>query len=162
MSASPPFPRSRTSPRGAALAELVVVLVPVLLMLFCFTQLSLCAVVHLVVRHAAVVAARTAAVVSSDHDNQPGNPGPGTDVRDAALIAMAPWSASDSIEDVEVVTDDASDRRDPYGTVTVTVRIVYRCRVPLGALICRDGARLGRVRYAASASMPHQGALYKL
>lgn len=150
-----------TDERGAALAELVLVLLPVLLMLFCFAQLTFCAMAQLMVRHAAVVAARTAAVVSSDRDNQPGEPGPSTDIRDAALVAMAPWSAGDAIGDVEVLTRDASDRSDPYGPVTVTVRVVYRCSVPLGAAICRDGRRLGRVRYEASASMPHQGALYR-
>ena len=144
------------------MVELMVVLMPILLMCFCFAQVAFCAVANLAVRHAAVVATRTAIVVSSKNKNQPGDPGAESDIRDAAILALSPWSIGDAFTKIDVKTEDNSSLQDPYGPVTVTVKATYKCRVPLASVVCGGFWSRGQTIMKSSATLPHQGARYQL
>ncbi|HQY61216.1 MAG TPA: hypothetical protein PK141_07475 [Polyangiaceae bacterium] len=73
-------------------------------------------------------------------------------------MALAPWIAARSFDDVVVDVADASSDADPSGPVTVTVTASVACAVPMmGRVLCRGPRKLLR----ATATMPHQGARYE-
>lgn len=151
--------RRRARGRGAALAEFVIAVVPLLATSFAFLQLTKLQTAKLLLGHAAVCAARTAAVSSNVHANNPGaRPGEAALPQRAADMALAPWIAARSFDDVVVDVADASSDADPSGPVTVTVTASVACAVPMmGRVLCRGPRKLLR----ATATMPHQGARYE-
>lgn len=144
--------------RGAVLVEFVVAFVPLMTVFFVFVQLSQLAIARLLVKHAAVVGARSAAVFYNEHDNVPemcGKDGKGK-VDDAVNAALGHWS--NRITATTDVTDTSNREGDgPYNLVTVKVTAVVSCKVPLGRLICPAGKTI----MIDTKSMPHQGARYK-
>jgi hypothetical protein len=101
---------------GAVFVEFLIVFFPVLTMFLCLVQLGLLYTVRVVVEHAAVNAARTAAVVIGDkpdpnvyagtiepqHQVKPKN-GPRYDaIRRAALLTLAPFIVNGSVTSVEL------------------------------------------------------------
>src|SRR5262245_32602209 len=86
--------------RGAVLVEFVVAIVPVLTMFFTFVQLAKIASARLVVKHAAIVGARAAAVIANGKGNTPDQPKKPNDdqITTAVKAALGPWwSASGGI-----------------------------------------------------------------
>ncbi len=142
--------------RGAVLAEFMIAIVPVLAMLFVFTQVSKLYTTHLLLQHAANCAAR-AAVVIHEPGITPGATGDSQEVTTAANLALGTWSTAFDGPIDAVITTSASPS-DPYGMDRVTVSGVAVCRVPLGRLICPGSRKAMRV----TAELPHQGANYKL
>lgn len=144
--------------RGAVLAEFVIAIVPLLTIFFVFVQLSQLAVARLLVKHAAVVGARSAAVFHNEHKNVPkmcDNDGKAK-VDAAVTAALGHWS--NRISTTTDVTDLSNREVDGvYDLVTVKVTAVVKCRVPLGRLICPAGVTI----MTDTKSMPHQGARYK-
>lgn len=146
--------------RGAVLAEFVVVFVPLMTTFFVFVQLSAIAAASIMVKHAAVVGARAAAVFSNANDNVPelkGDDGK-AQIEGGVKAALGTWQKSIS---TSVEVNDRSSRNDndgQYDLVTVTVTGTYRCEVPLGKMICPGGVKT----FVDTKSMPHQGARYKL
>lgn len=143
--------------RGAVLVEFVVAIVPLLVTFFSFVQLAKIASARLMVKHAAIVGARAAAVIANGNDNTPDQKaGANVDQIEAGVrAALGPWDAT--MRKLEVTVVDRSNRDDPYGLVTVTVRADYGCRVPMGQLIC-----LGKTKTLVETfSLPHQGARYR-
>lgn len=149
----------RHDQRGAVLAEFVVVLFPLLMVFFTMIQLSAFASAKLMTKHAAVIAARAAAVYSNQHDNLPEGQGDGNgQALAAAQAAIGTWSGKHlTITGANVV--DASSRTDPYGLVTVTVSANYQCTVPLARFVC---GLSGSKAITETKSMPHQGARYRM
>jgi Flp pilus assembly protein TadG len=150
----------RRDQRGAVLAEFVIAIVPILITFFSFVQLSKIATARLVMKHGAIVAARAAAVMTNAHKNTPDQDEGDHqgEITQGARLAMAPWVKDGSLTAVDVRVDDQSSQRDPYGWVHVEVTAIYRCRVPLGQLICAGRTKVMTERY----SMPHQGATYEM
>jgi Flp pilus assembly protein TadG len=152
--------------RGAVLAEFVIAVVPLMMTFFGFMQVSKIFTAGLGVRHAAVIAARTASVYSNRANNNPGAEGDGqSQARQAAGAALAPWISDGSISSVTVNVDDRSSRDDPYGPVQVQVTATYNCKVPMmGKIMCAGGRKTISTRNMAgfSAQMPHQGAKYEV
>lgn len=145
--------------RGAVLVEFVVAIVPMMTAFFGFVEVSKIYAAKLATRHAAITAARAAAVYSNSHDNNPGAEGSGEEqVKGAAAAALGPWIGSGAISAVDVKIDDQSSKEDPYGPVKVSVNATYNCSVPMGGrLVCTGG----KMRLSYDATMPHQGAKYK-
>jgi Flp pilus assembly protein TadG len=156
---APAHRRTRARRRGAALAEFVIAVVPLLATSFAFLQLTKLQTAKLLLGHAAVCAARTAAVSSNVHANNPGaQRGDETLPRRAVEVALAPWLAARSLDDLVVDVDDASSEADPSGPVTVTVTASVACGVPMmGRVLCRGPRKV----LHATATMPHQGARYE-
>lgn len=142
----------RRDQRGAVLAEFVVVLVPLLTIFFVFTQLSAIAIAKLRFKHATVIGARAAAVMSNSGDNCPGCDGQG-----AVGAGVRAALQGSGVTVLTVNIQDSSNRDDPYNLVQVTVVGRYNCTVPLGRVICGP-----MLPFTETKSMPHQGARYRL
>lgn len=144
--------------RGAVLAEFCIALVPLLTMFFSFVQLSRMAAARLAIKHATIVGARAAAVVSNGSNNNPGNKsGSNTDqVEEAVKAALGPWWKK-SVTKVDVTINDSSTKDDPYNWVEVKVTATYACNVPMGQVVCGGRTR----KLVEKFRMPHQGAKYE-
>jgi hypothetical protein len=147
--------------KGAVLVEFVIAIVPVLITFLTFVQLSRIATARLVVKHAAIVGARAASVITNAKENTPDQKKGmhEVEIENGVRMALGPWwTKSGGITAVRVDINDTSSRSDPYNWVEVRVRATYACRVPLGFLICA-----GRQKQIVEiARMPHQGALYEM
>jgi len=152
--------RQKLGTKGAVLAEFSLALMPLLITFFSFVQVGKLFTASLVVRHSAVAAARAAAVIHKQGDNNPGDNGTDDDITRAAELEMGPWYGSSLDLNGSVTIEDKSSTSDPYGNVKVTVPATYTCDVPLGSLIVCGPSRTRDM--TATASFPHQGALYKL
>lgn len=151
--------RKRWGSEGAVVVEFAVVLLPLLITFFSFIQVGKVYTSHLVMKHAAITAARAAAVVTKNGDNNPYATGDEDDVQEAAKRAMGRWAQGGAIERIKVKIDDQSDESDPYGMVTVSVTADIVCGVPLASrIVCFPK---GRITKTVKASYPHQGAVYK-
>jgi Flp pilus assembly protein TadG len=138
------------------LAEFMIAIVPMVMLLFVFTQVSKLYTTHLVLQHAANCAVR-ASVVIHDSGITPGATGDDQEVTTAANMALGPWSSGFD-GPVEAVVSSSAGSGDPYGMDRVTVTGTAVCRVPLGRLICPGSKKTMSV----TAELPHQGANYKL
>jgi len=144
----------KSDQRGAVLAEFAVALMPMLITFFGFVQYAQVATADLYMRHAAICAARAAAVMQDDS-----NPGPhseqqkGTEA--AAEQALGKWERSGLLgtPSVEISGGGTSGQ-----FVTVTVRAEVQCRVPLGKIIACQGSTRSLSR---TARFPAQGARYE-
>lgn len=145
--------------RGAVLVEFLVALMPLMITFSSFVQLSQIATARVVVKHATIVGARAAAVMSNKNHNTPDQKGDGaTDIKEGVNAALGPWVRTMKQVDVEV--DDQSSCSDPYGMVSVTVKADYRCSVPFGGfLLC--GTSGGKHSIAYKIGFPHEGARFK-
>ena len=142
--------------RGAALAEFVIAIVPILAMMFVFTQLGKLYTTRLVLQHAAACAVR-ASVVTRDPSITPGARGNGDEIAEAANRALGAWS--DAFDGrVTASVRSTANFEDPHGMDSVTLRGTALCRIPLGRLICPGG----RKSFTVTAELPHQGARYVL
>jgi Flp pilus assembly protein TadG len=166
--------------RGVVMLEFLVAFVPVLLLFLGAVQLALLSVAELVVRHAAIAGARSAAVVLDDdparYENEargdllgarrqtitravqhPLSALPGTTLEVTAVaFPVAPGSS-------ELAVDFAEDSE------TVTVRVIHlaRCSVPIVRALCApitlpDGITEDRFKpLQAEATMPRFRARYR-
>lgn len=152
--------RLRHDSSGAVLAEFVIALVPLLTMFFSFVQLSRLSAARLMVKHAAIVGARAAAVVSNGKGNNPGaksgsNAG---EVETAVKAALGPfWTRKGGVTKVDVDVNDTSSKDDPYNWVEVKVTATYACNVPMGQIACGGKTK----KLVEKFRMPHQGAHYE-
>jgi hypothetical protein len=135
---------------GAAIAELVIAIVPILILFFTIAQFAAIGFASLLVRHAAFVAARCQAVV---HTNMADVAGAGNEPTTAAGVVLSTVPGK--------LTSVSSTAVDPLSQLmsTTTVSFDYRCGVPLGGLfVCGRG---GTRTLSASASFPNQGSYYQ-
>lgn len=145
--------------RGAVLVEFIVALMPMMMTFFGFVEVTKIYAASLGTKHAAITAARAAAVFSNKHENNPGAEGDGEEqIKEAAGQALAPWIGTGAIDTVDVTVTDQSSKSDPYGPVKVKVQAHFKCAVPMmGRIVCKGG----RKTITSEATMPHQGAKYK-
>lgn len=159
-SRDPQKPSLRTDERGAVLVEFLVALMPLMITFSSFVQLSQIATARVVVKHATIVGARAAAVISNANHNTPDQKSGDNlgEIRNGVWAALGPWSKTMRGVDVEV--QDQSSCDDPYGLVTVTVNARYKCSVPFGGqLLC--GTHGGMHDISFKVGFPHEGARYK-
>lgn len=147
--------------RGAAMAEFLVAFMPLMITFFSFVQLTQVATAKLVVKHAAVVGARAAAVMSNGKSNTPGMSGGSNQgqIQEGVRAALGPWASAMSSVNVEVADESGCTTETLFELVHVTVRAKFRCTVPLGnRIVCGAG---GESSLEQKMSYPHQGARYK-
>ena len=150
----------RSDKRGAVLVEFAVAFMPLMITFSSFVQLQQMATARLVVKHATIIGARGAAVMSNKNRNTPDAPDADNDdqVKNGVLAALGPWRGTMSNVDVKI--DDTSTCEDPYGMVSVTVTADYKCSVPFAnSFIC--GADRTHTFKPMISRFPHQGARYQ-
>jgi hypothetical protein len=158
---------------GAVYVEFLIAFLPVLTMFLCLVQLALLYAVRLVVEHAAVTAARTAAVVIGDDAKEyTGSVEPAGQVdprmqadsarfktiRRAALLVLSPYILNGTIWNVDVTFPPPNQPDGPgqdspnyppmgFGTVSlirVHLKVDAICRIGFAALImCKRDAFFG-------------------
>ncbi len=146
--------------RGAVLVEFLVAFMPLMITFSSFVQLAQITTARLVTKHATIVAARAAAVISNEHNNTPdAKKGKNQDeIEQAVQAGLGPWGQT--MTNVKVEIDDQSSAEDNFGMVKVTVTARYRCSVPFGGmLVC--GKNGGVHEIVQKAAFPHQGACYE-
>lgn len=170
-------PRLRDE-RGAVFVEFLIAFLPVLTFFLCLLQLALLFSVKLVTEHAAINAARAAAVVIGDekkpYNNEPINQlrigGARYDaIRGAALLTLAPFILDGTIDWVEVVFPAPDSRGGParkgtisyapmsYSSVSkvrVRVEVTANCKIGLANRIAC--ASLGNIVTSALKLQPTQ------
>src|SRR5438105_4177930 len=94
--------------RGAVLVEFLVAFMPLMITFSSFVQLAQITTARLVTKHATIVAARAAAVISNEHNNTPdAKKGKNQDEIEAAVQAgLGPWGQT--MTNVKVEIDDQS------------------------------------------------------
>jgi len=136
---------------GAAVVEFAIAILPVLITFFGMFQWGILAYVHLIVKHAAFVAARAEAVI---HPGMPDSGHP-TDVHAGVMMLFKHVSLVKG-SNVTVVSTGAGPLDETMDNVTVTVE--YNCGVPLGNKIACKG---NKYKFSETASFPNQGSYYQ-
>lgn len=150
----------RKDKRGAVLVEFLVAFMPLMITFSSFVQVAQIATASIVTKHATIVGARAAAVISNEHKNTPDQKkGKNEDeIHNAVQSALGPWAKTMTNLRVRVKEDKSSDK-DPFGMVQVEVQADYRCSVPFGgSIVC--GVKGGTHTFTMTAAFPHQGACY--
>lgn len=169
--------------RGAVYVEFLIAFMPLLILFMCLWQMSRMYTTSLAVQHAAVLAARSGAVVFADDPASYGGEAVGQvttkrkqAVEGAALIPLSPFILDGSLVSVDVTypsqpggsgerssfnpsdptTSDDSARVD---FVRVRVATTFRCRIPLADRIACDPVTRTRT-ITREAAYPYQGASY--
>jgi hypothetical protein len=152
------------SEHGAVFVEFLIVFMPVLTFFLCLLQLALLYMTRLVAEHAAVNAARAAAVVIGDepkrYSNEPINQlriggARYKAIRDAALISIMPLILDGTVDDLKVLfpAPDKPDGPARSGTqsytpmdmanvskVRVRIELQVNCKIGLAnRILCRSG-----------------------
>ena len=146
--------------RGAVLVEFLIAFMPLMITFSSFVQVAQIATASLVTKHASIVAARAAAVISNGHNNTPdAKKGDNKqEITDAVTAALGPWSHTMTTTPTVTINDQSSGT-DVYGMVEVTVTAQYKCSVPFGSmLVCGLGG--GTHTIIRKAAFPHQGGCY--
>jgi hypothetical protein len=147
---------------GAALPEFAVAIFPLLWLFFVFVQVAQCFIGHLVLHHAAVIAARCAVV-----DKGPNLPGKYVDsdaetaCKNAAIAGVGKGFWFRTIWNISVAMEftGGNDHIAQYSDVTTTTSGEYKCTVPLGQRIICNGSNK---KWAFAIKLPHEGAMYTL
>lgn len=145
--------------RGAVLVEFAIAFMPLMITFSSFVQLQQMATARIVTKHATIVGARAAAVISNKNRNTPDAEDKDNDdeVKKGVVAALGPWKSKIT---VDVKVEDTSTCDDPYGMVSVTVTANYKCSVPFSNLFM-----CGRDKFHVFKPMisrfPHQGARYQ-
>jgi hypothetical protein len=190
MKAPSAHPDARCDTRGGVYVEFLIAFLPVFAFFLCMRQLSLLFSAKLIVEHAAVQGARSAAVVFGDEPGPYGETSAETNtmtkkrrqvVRDAVLVSLAPLILDGSVASVDVAypPPDKPGGKDQSvlspmtlgGTSMIRVRVEAEvvCKIAIANAIACGGLRNGlrgavgfaRVRKMTSESLyPYQGARY--
>jgi hypothetical protein len=172
------------STRGAVYVEFLIAFMPVLVFFMCLWQMSRMYTTALAVQHAAVIAARSGAVVFADDPQKYNNEPVGQistkrreAVEGAALFALAPFILDGSLTQVKVTfpsAPGAHDERtsfnpssaDPNASdgqrvdfVRVHIEATFRCHIPLASRIACSTLTATRT-IQRDAAYPYQGASY--
>jgi Flp pilus assembly protein TadG len=149
--------------RGAVLVEFLVAFMPLMITFSSFVQVAQIATASIVTKHATIIGARAAAVISNEHNNTPDQKkGKNQDQVEAAIqSALGPWAKT--MKNVKVEITDESTKDDPYGNVRVNVIADYKCSVPFGGfIVCgKNLLGAGTHQFRMNAAFPHQGACYQ-
>ncbi|CAN5342181.1 hypothetical protein BH09MYX1_BH09MYX1_06030 [soil metagenome] len=147
--------------KGAVLAEFAFAFMPIATMFLFVCQFARFEMCRLASYHAANVAVRACAVtnVGGDGINPGGDDvnGPATDADKAAKAVLKSFTANGS--ELSAATVTCQHAGDQAGDDTVKLDMTYTCGVPVGkTLMCPGGSK----NWTATASYPHQGALYRV
>lgn len=138
--------------KGAVMVEFIIAAIPILMMLFTFTQASLAYTANLLLRHAAITGARSAAVILPPN---PGNVGTEADIDKAVHRSLGPFDQT--FASMKITKTPASGQ---YELVTVEIDAAYKCQVPMGGrLMCGLDGLMDMKHIVAQ--YPNQGAKYQ-
>jgi Flp pilus assembly protein TadG len=146
--------------KGAVLVEFLIAFMPLMITFSSFVQLAQIATASIVTKHATIIAARAAAVISNGHNNTPdAKQGDNQqDITDAVTAGLGPWAGTMTGTPTVTIKDQSSGS-DVFGMIEVTVTAQYRCSVPFGGmLVC--GTNGGTHQIVKTAAYPHQGGCY--
>lgn len=147
--------------KGAVLAEFAFAFMPVATMFLFVSQFARFETCRLASLHAANVAARACAVtnVGGDGINPGGDEvnGPKTDANKAVLVVLKPFLG----KELQVATVNCEHSGGADGDDKVNLKMTYTCGVPVGGTLMCGGVGSSKT-WTATASYPHQGALYKV
>lgn len=169
---------------GAVYVEFLIAFLPLLIFFMCLWQMSRLYTTGLDVQHAAVLAARSGAVVLADDPARYGGEAVGqltsqrkSAIESAALIPLAPFILDGSVIGVNVTfpsapgsqsertsynpsnaSDNVSDNQ-RVDFVIVRLDVTYRCRIPLADRIACDPVTRTRT-ISREAAYPYQGASF--
>lgn len=158
----------RRGESGVVYVEFLIAFLPLFVFFSGLVQLGALELANLVVKHAAVTAARAAIVVLPDdpafYDQVPVNRAEGKRLSDIQRAATMPLSAIDSSPQVKVrfpTSAGGTDTRTSFrwhDLVRVRVEYTCPCRIPIGGPVACGlaGTRL----LTGEAAMPNQGANY--
>lgn len=142
----------RKDRRGAAVVEFAIAILPVLITFFGMFQWGILAYVHLIVKHGAFVAARAEAVI---YPHMPDS-GPAEGVHKAVMMLFKHVTL---VKPGDVTIDASLPGPMDQTMDRVTVKVDYKCGVPLGDWIaCGKGKRY---QFSETASFPNQGSYYQ-
>jgi hypothetical protein len=148
--------------KGAALPEFALAIFPLITIFFVLMQVAEIFIGHLLLHHAAVVAARCEVV-----DKGPDLPGKYVDsdgdaaCTNAAIAGIGVGSWYKGVQNIKAKADYAGGTAhddSQYGDVTTTTEADFKCGVPIGKIICNGGSK----KLSFTIKLPHEGALYKL
>jgi len=149
--------------RGAVYVEFLVAFLPVFFFFLALVQLVFVQTANLIVKHAAVKAARAAVVVLPDDPKYYGGTPVGSfsgqrkdDIERAAQIPLSTMGLL-SLFDTKVTVEGATGRD---SLVKVKVEYNYLCQVPWGRFVVCGGF-VNRKKIVAEAALPNQGADYE-
>ena len=134
------------------MVEFAIAILPILITFFGMLQWGICAYVHLLVKHAAFVAARAEAVI---HPHMP-DAGTQEDVKKGVMMLFKHVNLVHEGDvmiqpEVPAPMDETLDR--------VTVFVHYHCGVPLGNVVACGRDR--HMMFKQTASFPNQGSYYQ-
>ena len=171
--------RRRPGNAGAVYVEFLVAFLPFFIFFLCLWQFSILSTTKLMVDHAAVCAARSAAVIMAEPAKfvDPTNPAaPGYDmvspqrttyVTTAAELALAPLILDGTVTTVSVAFPNVNadgtftpmyPESPPTTMMDVVVTATMQCQIALANVILCSGAKTKQV--LAEAIFPFQGATY--
>jgi hypothetical protein len=167
---------------GAVYVEFLIAFLPFLTFFLCLWQFSILSVTRLMVDHAAVSAARSAAVIMAEPNYvvEPTMPDPwsgggnvltpqrGTYVTTAAELALAPLIADGTITSVAVTYPQINANGTftpmvpggpPATMMAVEVVTTMQCQIALAdAILCRNNKTMN---VSAQGTFPYQGAYFQ-
>jgi Flp pilus assembly protein TadG len=138
---------------GAALPEFAMAIMPVMLVFFGMVQWSIIAYVHLIVKHAAFVASRCNAVV---HPHMP-DAGTEADCNRKAMDLL--FAHVNGVTQGDVHVSSNSGAADSQSMDTTTVKLDYKCTIPLGNRVACGHSH--HMKLEEQASFPNQGSHYQ-
>ncbi|MDB4940626.1 MAG: hypothetical protein JWP97_160 [Labilithrix sp.] len=150
---------------GSVGTEFLVTFTPLCLFFFSIWQEALMTTGQELTQHAALAAARSAAVVLTDDPKRYGGEAANTygtkrtdAVKAAAVRAMAPFVFDETIEDVKVTFPNGQGTVTPGQDIAVRVTATFRCNVPMMAsILCGSG---GTTELTADSTFPAQAARF--
>lgn len=154
----------RANERGAALPEFALAFFPLACLFFGLMQVCEVMIGHILMHHAAIIAARCSTVVKGPHlpgtyvgnnDSKSDNGDAGNECAQAATMALGPIAKD--FTGITVIPTYASS--DHFGDVDTTVLATFQCGVPLGKRLVCDA---GQKNFSFEIKLPHQGADYVL
>jgi hypothetical protein len=154
--------------RGAVYVEFLIAFMPLFVFFMALAQLAYVEVANIVVKHAAVTAARAAIVVLPDdpaeYEGEEEMKAQGKRLQAIELAAKLPLMALDAMPDAQVrfpSTPGGTDSRVAFwrdDLVRVQVEFHYPCRVPIGkTIVC---GLFANKKLLGEAALPNQGADY--
>ncbi len=155
--------------RGAVYVEFLIVFLPLFVLFMSLVQFAFVQVANIVTKHAAVAAARAAAVVLPDdpafYGDVPVNKVAGARRGAIEAAARARLAAFELLANLEVKypsspgADDDKLQYQQDDVVRVRLKYMYPCRIPIGSRFVCNTFTLHK-KLEAEAAMPIQGAGY--
>jgi hypothetical protein len=137
--------------RGAVIVEFAIAIMPMLIFFFGIFQWCTCAYAHLLLKHAAFVAARAEAVIHPGMSDS----GAATDPTKAAKLIFAVTKAAKNIK----VSFPGQPNENSQEMLEAQVEMDFQCQIPLGNVVACGNKK--KMHMTAKASFPNQGSMYQ-